>query len=419
VDGQLLRDQDLKVSGMKILIIQESDWIQRGPHQQHQLADRLSLRGHQVRVIDYEILWQEEKKHGLYAHRQVFHDVWKIDPDAKVTVIRPGILKIPALSYVSLIVTHYAEIQRQLKEFKPDIMIGFGILNNYLALKLGQRNHVPFVYYWIDVLHRLIPLRVARWPGKLIERSVLRGADRVLTINDKLKEYVLAEGAAPDTEVICAGIDVDKFKPLKADQVTAIRREYGIKDTDRVLFFMGWLYHFSGVKEIAIELAKLGASGLKLVVVGEGDALEDLKAIRGKYRMQESLILTGQKPYSEIPGLIAASDICVLPAYPWEKIMQDIVPIKLYEYMAMRKPVICTRLPGVVREFGEDNGIVYVDRPEDTIAKANQLIKDGIITQLGERSRQFVQQYDWEPLTDRFVSILEEEIQKKKNGHPS
>ena len=404
---------------MKILIVQESDWIQRGPHQQHQLADRLSLRGHQVRVIDYEILWQDEKKHGLYARRRVFQDVWKIDPDAKVTVIRPGMLKIPVLSYVSLIFTHYAEIQRQLKEFKPDIMIGFGILNNYLALKLGHRNNLPFIYYWIDVLHRLIPLKAAQWMGKLVERSILRGADRVLTINDKLKEYVVAEGAAPDTEVICAGIDVNKFKPLKAEQVKAIRHEYGIKETDRVLFFMGWIYHFSGVKEIAIEMANSGAAGLKLLVVGEGDALEDLKAIREKYRMQDSLILTGQKPYTEIPGLIAASDICVLPAYPREKIMQDIVPIKLYEYMAMEKPVICTRLPGIYREFGEGNGIVYVDKPEETISKASQLIKDDIITQLGERSRQFVQQYDWEPLTDRFVSILEEEILKKKNGHPS
>lgn len=404
---------------MKILIVQESDWIERGPHQQHQLADRLSLRGHQVRVIDYEILWQEEKNHGLYTRRRVFPDVWKIDPAVKVTVIRPGLLKLPILSYLSLVFTHFAEIQRQLKEFKPDIIIGFGILNNYLALKLGQRNHVPFVYYWIDVLHRLIPLRAARWLGKLLERSILKGADRVLTINDKLWEYVVAAGAAPDTEVICAGIDVNKFRPAEAQQVTALRRVYGIKDTDRVLFFMGWIYHFSGVKELAIELARSGGEGLKLLVVGEGDGLEDLKAVREKYGMSNSLILTGKKPYTEIPGLVAASDICVLPAYPREKIMQDIVPIKLYEYMAMGKPVICTRLPGIVREFGEDNGIVYVDSPEETVAKARQLIKDGIITQLGERAKQFVQQYDWEPLTDRFVVILEEEINKNKDGHSS
>jgi hypothetical protein len=61
MDGPLLRYQNLKALHMKILIVQESDWIGRGPHQQHQLADRLSLRGHQVRVIDYEILWPEAK----------------------------------------------------------------------------------------------------------------------------------------------------------------------------------------------------------------------------------------------------------------------------------------------------------------------------------------------------------------------
>ena len=46
---------------MKILVVQESDWIKRNPHQQHHLMERLSLRGHQVRVIDYPIEWKEEK----------------------------------------------------------------------------------------------------------------------------------------------------------------------------------------------------------------------------------------------------------------------------------------------------------------------------------------------------------------------
>ena len=47
--------------------------------------------------------------------------------------------------------------------------------------------------------------------------------------------------------------------------------------------------------------------------------------------------------------------------------MQDIVPIKLYEYLAMAKPVIATRLPGIVMEFGEGNGIPLHRRPEGTL----------------------------------------------------
>ena len=120
-----------------------------------------------------------------------------------------------------------------------------------------------------------------------------------------------------------------------------------------------------------------------------------------------------------MPGFISAADYCILPAYSHEKIMQDIVPIKLYEYMAMKKAVICTRLPGIYKEFGDDNGIVYIDKPEDTVTKAIELAKGDIIKDLGTKARAFVQKYDWETLTDRFVKILEEAIAKKRNGRSS
>jgi len=84
---------------------------------------------------------------------------------------------------------------------------------------------------------------------------------------------------------------------------------------------------------------------VKLIIVGEGDAFEDLLRLSEDYDLGGQLILTGKQPYEKIPEFIAAADICLLPAYPDETIMQDIVPIKLYEYMAMGKPVITTRLP--------------------------------------------------------------------------
>jgi glycosyltransferase involved in cell wall biosynthesis len=391
---------------VRILIVQESDWLKRGPHQQHQLADRLSLRGHQIRVIDYEILWREQDRRELYSKRQVFDNVFKIHQEAKVTVIRPGIIKIPIFVYTSVIFTHQKEINRQIKEFEPDVIIGFGILNSYLALRAAKSEHIPFIYYWIDVLHRLISLKPLQFIGKTLEQKTLRQADRVLTINDKLKDYVIKAGASPRvTHVIRAGIDTELFKPSAS--IGNLRKQYGLKETDIVLFFMGWLYHFSGLKEVAQELAKETNKNLKLLIVGEGDAFEDLKQIRNKYNLQDKIILAGQRPYTEMPSFIAASDICLLPAYPWEKVMQDIVPIKLYEYMAMKKPVISTKLSGVMREFGEDNGVVYVDEPADAIDKAKSLVKDGKIGKLGARAREFVQKYSWDGITDEFEKILE------------
>ena len=93
--------------------------------------------------------------------------------------------------------------------------------------------------------------------------------------------------------------------------------------------------------------------------------------------------------------------------------MQDIVPIKLYEYMAMRKPVISTKLPGVMGEFGNDNGIVYVDKPEDVVDKAGELISNYELIRLGTKALKFAQKNSWEKITDKFETILQEAINEK------
>jgi glycosyltransferase involved in cell wall biosynthesis len=279
-------------------------------------------------------------------------------------------------------------------------------------MKAARENNIPFLYYWIDVLHRLIPFKPFQPIGKIIESGVLRQADRVLVINEKLRDYVTKLGARPErTQVLRAGINLEQFKPnINLD---AIRKQYRFKEEDIILFFMGWLYRFSGLKEITSRLAGSENNNFKLLIVGEGDAYKELQEIRERFNLQDRVILTGKKSYQEIPNLIAAANVCLLPAYPWEPIMQDIVPIKMYEYMAMKKPVISTKLPGVMKEFGEDNGVVYVDRPEDVVPKAIELVQNGKVEELGAKARSFVEKYSWDNITDDFEKILEEVIEEK------
>ncbi|MBI4595894.1 MAG: glycosyl transferase GT4 family protein, partial [Candidatus Tectomicrobia bacterium] len=57
---------------MKILYVLDTDWIRRNPMQNNHLVERMVLRGHEVRVIDYEILWRSEGKRELFSKRQTF-----------------------------------------------------------------------------------------------------------------------------------------------------------------------------------------------------------------------------------------------------------------------------------------------------------------------------------------------------------
>jgi len=400
---------------MKILFIQETDWLKRGPHQQHHLAEMMSLRGHEIRAIDHEISWKTENAGKLYSRRSLFSDnVPKVHKDAIITVIRPGFIRMPVLDYISIFFSHMSEIKRQIKEFSPDVIIGLGILNSLSATLIVKRMGVPFIFYWIDSLHLLIPNKLLRGFGKLLECIILKRMDTVLTINDKLKDLVVSMGAPTQrTHVIRAGINIRQFDPgTKGDQ---IRKQYGFKEQDTVLFFMGFIYHFAGLKEVILKMAESDNNRLKMLVVGEGDAYDELKQMREKYKLQDKVVLAGQKPYQDMPAYIASADICVLPAYPDELIMQDIVPIKLYEYMAMGKPVIATRLPGVVKEFGDNNGIIYIEKPEETVNKAIELVASGSINNIGVKARLFAERNSWDSITDEFEGLLKQVIKEKSN----
>jgi glycosyltransferase involved in cell wall biosynthesis len=396
---------------MRILFTQDTDWIERNPGQQHHVAERLQLRGHEIRVIDYEILWRTNKKKELLSKRQVFRNSAKIFKDADITVIRPSILKIPALDYLSMVFTYHREIKRQIKEFKPAVIVSQSLLSNYLAVKLSKKYKIPLVYQMNDVNPTIIPDKLLHPVGRMLEKTILKNANRVVVINEGLKEYATSMGANPErTYVIRAGIDVERYNTRIDGR--EIREKYGIQKDDALLFFMGWLYNFSGLKEVAIELAKKNNEKLniKLLIVGDGDAFDDLKRIKEEYHLDNRVILAGKQPYEKIPDLISAADICILPAYNNE-IMRDIVPIKMYEYMAVGKPVITTRLPGLMKEFDNNNGVLYVNKPEDVLKKAIELIETESIEKVGGQARAFVKNSDWETIIDEFERVLEQIIE--------
>jgi glycosyltransferase involved in cell wall biosynthesis len=397
---------------MKILLVQDTDWIRKNPIQHNHLMERMVMRGHEVRVIDYEFLWRTEGKKNLVSRKQIFR-VSRILPDAYHMVIRPGILRIPLLDYASMLFTYRKEIEYQLQEFKPDVVIGDGILTPFLAFGLAEKHHIKTVYYCIDRDYMLIPFPFLQSLGKMMESYNMRQADLVLSINEGLRDYTIRMGTDPKkTSVIRAGVDFQMFDfHINGDK---IRKKYGIEKNDTLLFFVGWLYHFSGLKEVAEELSKIHNDTIKLLIVGDGDAYADLQKIQQKFKLGSRMILAGRQPYNRLPEFLAAADICLLPSYNNE-IMRDIVPIKIYEYMAMKNPVISTKLPGVMKEFGDDHGVIYIEKPEDVLKKTKEIIDKGELAKEGKLGRKFVENYDWENITNKFDNTLDDLIWKKQN----
>jgi glycosyltransferase involved in cell wall biosynthesis len=293
-----------------------------------------------------------------------------------------------------------------MKEYEPDVVVGLGILNASIAIRQAKKNGVPFVYYVIDELHRLVAQPMLRYLARFIEQSNMTKSDLVLSINEALRDYTLAMGAVEErTMIVGAGIDVQRFAVNR--NRSAIRIHHGIEDGDTLLFFMGWLYDFSGLKELALELAENDPTyrRMKLLILGKGEALDEIREIQKHYGLGNRIVIVQWVPYEQVPDYLSASDICILPSLK-HKIMENIVPIKIYEYMAAGKPVIATKSLGLLKEFGKDNGILYVEEPGDVLKEALKMVENGNTCMLGMKGKRYVESRDWEVVTQKFEEIL-------------
>ncbi len=399
---------------MRILVLQESDWIERGPHQSHHLFERLRQRGHDVRVIDYEIGWRGRPRAGAFVPRKLIRARPKTVDGPEIDVIRPSFLRIPILEYASAFVTHRIEIHRQISQFQPDVIVGLSILNSFSGIRLAEQAGIPFVYYLIDEVHELVPQRAFRAVARAVEQWNVRHSSLVLTINQALSEYATGMGVPLDrTKVVPAGIELGRY--LSTADGLAIREQLGFGANDLILFFMGWVYPFSGIREIAQSLVRDEDRSVRLLVVGRGEVWSELVATVTQSGAGDRIKLLDFRPYAEMPALLAAASVCVLPALPVET-MLNIVPIKMYEYLAAGKPVIATNLPGLFREFGQGHGVVFVQGPEDVVREARKLRDSGQLRVLGEQGRSFVSKNDWNTIANAFERYLEDLIENTKKS---
>ncbi|NDJ54262.1 MAG: glycosyltransferase family 4 protein [Chloroflexi bacterium] len=389
---------------MHIVVIQETDWLKRGPHQQHHLFERLSQRGHSITVLDYPILREHWPREALFAKTQIVDNAARIYEGAQIRLMTPGTLSVGPVARISSLTSHRSQLQQIIAQQPPDIIVSYALSTGIPAARLAQRHGIPLLFHLIDALHTLVPAQTLQSVARLVERRLLRNADQVLLINEHLKDYALNMGADPQkTQVLRTGVDLTRFQPDRDG--SAKRAELGIGPDDLVLFFMGWLYEFCGLNLVADALED-APEHVKLLVVGDGDLYGALQR-RADSDLRGRLIMTGRVPYAEIPELTAVADVHLLP-FELVPATQHIVPIKLYEYMASGKPVIATPLPGVKRDVGGGNGVLYVP-PSQQVTAA--LAARGSYRELGQQARRFVEAYcDWNTITDQFEQLLQSMI---------
>lgn len=122
------------------------------------------------------------------------------------------------------------------------------------------------------------------------------------------------------------------------------RGEPGFAPGDAVLLFVGQPFRYKGIHELLAAVAALAPRypRLRLLVVGAAPADAVVRARVAALGLGERVRLAGARPRAELPGLMRAAAAVVLPSYT------EGSPRVLIEAMACARPIVATRLPGIV-----------------------------------------------------------------------
>lgn len=389
---------------MRIFYIQETDYIDKGPHQQHHLLENLKLRGHEVLIMDYEVEYKSRQRLGIFSNKIKYLTRSKIFPKIKIPIIRPSASRVPILNYLHISVTYTIDIIKIIKSYKPDVIMVMGLLTPFITLLINKLYKIPIIYNSTDKFHDAIPIKFLKPFGYTLEKYISRNSDIDLLMNEAMRTYRVNMGTPnKQTVVLRAGVLMDLFS-IDIIERNKYRDKFKIKKSDRLLLFMGWLYKFSGLVEVINEMANSTENNVKLCIIGRGDIESQINELTNLPSLKEKIIFIPWVDYLKLPSYLSMADICILPANV-NKTMTDIVPIKMYEYLSMGKMVIATKLNGVYEEFGH-NGVLYIDKPEDILIKASSLTNEEI-HHIGSLGKQFIlKNCNWDNIVDTFEQLL-------------
>jgi glycosyltransferase involved in cell wall biosynthesis len=173
---------------------------------------------------------------------------------------------------------------------------------------------------------------------------------------------------------------------------------------------MGTIYPFSGLDTVIRGFDSILArhANAKLLIVGSGEDENRLRQLAKSHHVGDHVIFTGMQPYAILPDVIRSSDVCINP-FQLNGVTRNILPTKLFQYMACAKPVLATSLPGT-RTFlsGEEHGVVYAELPDFNNQLVELLSDANRCEILGKRGHEAALNYDWQRIAETMSTWLEE-----------
>lgn len=194
------------------------------------------------------------------------------------------------------------------------------------------------------------------------ERLNLRAAARIFVVSEVERRNLLRAGVAEEKIVVNPnGVDTLKFRPGIGGELE--RARLGVAADETLVGFVGTFGPWHGVLALAEAITLVPSEArIRFLLVGGGSLRGEVERVLTEAQAMERVIFAGVVEHERVPAMLDACDVLASPHVPLADGSPFFgSPTKLFEYMAMGKGIVASRLGQIGDVLADEETALLVE----------------------------------------------------------
>jgi glycosyltransferase involved in cell wall biosynthesis len=252
-------------------------------------------------------------------------------------------------------------------------------------------------------------------PNRLIFNRLLKKAKGFVVIAEELKTMMLKKFKIDPEKILVAhdGVDLSQFDIGISKEEAREKSNWPIGR--KIVLYVGSLQYVKGV-DILIKAVEALPDVYCYIIGNKVGNIGGFKDEKDPYEnTSERIIFLGLQPNNSIPVFLKAADIVVIPH---RDLPFSFSPLKLFEYMASKRPIIASRIKTLINVLGEDGAVYFEsENSKDLSEKINLVLNDKNTTKkIVDEAFLVVRSYAWENRANHILKFVESHA-SSRNKH--
>jgi glycosyltransferase involved in cell wall biosynthesis len=240
----------------------------------------------------------------------------------------------------------------------------------------------------------------------LQERLSIAASTQTLNVNEAMRARLLDLGVSPDKLMVV----INSPALGRFDAASYPIRAF-LEDGRLRLVYTGALtptYELdAAIRAVALVASQRPELDVVLDLYGRGDSEPDLRALATELGIADRVVFHGRIPIEDVPRAVAAADVGLAPTR-LDPFTHMTLSTKVYEYAAMGKPVVGSRLPLLEETFPPDTVAAYEPGDPASIAAAILALVDDPVARAERvrRTMDIVRETSWETASRPYLELV-------------